>query len=65
MFLESNKLTTLMTASIEGLELTALYAVAVQEDVGEAIIKSEVGSRNRPGGHSIEPFDWQRFLEFA
>jgi hypothetical protein len=33
--------------------------------VGEAIIRSDVGYHNRPGGHSIEPFDWERFLEFA
>ncbi len=33
--------------------------------VGEAIIKSEVGYHNRPGGHSIEMFDWLKFLEFA
>ena len=33
--------------------------------VGEAIIKSDVGYHNREGGHSIEPFDWQKFLEFA
>ena len=33
--------------------------------VGEAIVKSDVGYHNRPGGHSIEPFDWQKFLEFA
>ena len=33
--------------------------------VGEAIIKSDVGYHNRPGGHSIEMFDWLKFLEFA
>lgn len=33
--------------------------------VGEVIVKSDVGYHNRPGGHSIEPFDWQKFLEFA
>lgn len=33
--------------------------------VGEPIIKSDVGYHNRPGGHSIEMFDWLRFLEFA
>ena len=33
--------------------------------VGEAIIKSDVGYHNREGWHSIEPFDWQKFLEFA
>ncbi len=33
--------------------------------VGEAVIHSDVGYHNRPGGHSIEPFDWQKFLEFA
>ena len=37
----------------------------VSPPVGEAIIKSEVGYHNRAGGHSIEPFDWQKFLEFA
>ena len=32
---------------------------------GQAIIKSQVGYHVRPGGHSIEMYDWQRFLEFA
>ncbi len=33
--------------------------------VGSAIIESEVGYHIRDGGHSIEPYDWERFLEFA
>ena len=33
--------------------------------VGEAILQSEVGYHNRSGGHSIEMFDWMRFLDFA
>lgn len=33
--------------------------------VGQAIIKSEVGYHVREGGHSIELFDWQKFIEFA
>jgi len=33
--------------------------------VGEAIIQSDVGYHIREGGHSIEPFDWLKFLEFA
>ncbi len=33
--------------------------------VGKAIIKSDVGYHNRKGGHSIDPFDWAKFLEFA
>jgi hypothetical protein len=33
--------------------------------VGEAIIDSDVGYHIREGGHSIEMFDWMRFLEFA
>lgn len=33
--------------------------------VGQAILRSDVGYHNRPGGHSIEPFDWQQFLDFA
>ena len=33
--------------------------------VGEAIIKSDVGYHIRQGGHSIEMYDWQRFLDFA
>jgi len=33
--------------------------------VGKAIIESEVGYHVREGGHSIEPYDWARFLEFA
>ena len=34
-------------------------------EVGKAIIKSDVGYHNREGGHSIDPFDWERFMEFA
>ena len=33
--------------------------------VGEAIIDSDVGYHIRQGGHSIEKYDWQRFLDFA
>jgi hypothetical protein len=33
--------------------------------VGEAIVQTDVGYHNRPGGHSIEMFDWLKFLEFA
>jgi hypothetical protein len=33
--------------------------------VGEAVLQSEVGYYIRPGGHSIEMFDWLKFLEFA
>ncbi len=33
--------------------------------VGEAIITSDVGYHIREGGHSIEMYDWQRFLDFA
>jgi hypothetical protein len=33
--------------------------------VGEPIIKSDFGYHIRPGGHSIELFDWQRFLDFS
>ena len=33
--------------------------------VGEAIIKSDVGYHIREGGHSIDTYDWQRFLDFA
>ncbi len=32
---------------------------------GEAIIKSDVGYHIRAGGHSIEMYDWLRFLAFA
>ena len=33
--------------------------------VGEALIASQVGYHLREGGHSIEDFDWNRFLDFA
>jgi hypothetical protein len=33
--------------------------------LGEAVVKSDVGYHNRPGGHSVEMFDWLKFLEFA
>ncbi|MCP4257406.1 MAG: acetylxylan esterase [Planctomycetes bacterium] len=33
--------------------------------VGEAIIESDVGYHIRKGGHSIEMYDWQRFMDFA
>ena len=33
--------------------------------VGQAIVASDVGYHIRAGGHSLEPFDWQKFLEFA
>lgn len=33
--------------------------------VDQAIIESDVGYHVREGGHSVEPYDWQRFLDFA
>jgi hypothetical protein len=33
--------------------------------VGVAIIQSDIGYHNRPGGHSVERFDWLQFIEFA
>ena len=33
--------------------------------IGKAIINSEVGYHIREGGHSIDGFDWQRFMDFA
>jgi hypothetical protein len=33
--------------------------------IGEAIIRTDVGYHLRTGGHSIEMFDWLKFLEFA
>ena len=33
--------------------------------LGQAIVGSDVGYHIRVGGHSLEPFDWQKFLEFA
>ncbi len=37
----------------------------VSPTVGQAILQSSVGYHNRLGGHSVEMFDWLRFLEFA
>jgi hypothetical protein len=34
-------------------------------EVGEPIIESQVGYHIREGGHSIEPWDWNRFIDFA
>ncbi len=58
--------------------LSAYYASEVYEllgkqglksekspEVGKAIIESDVGYHIRDGGHSIQPFDWDRFLDFA
>jgi len=33
--------------------------------VGEPIVESDVGYHFRDGGHSIKPYDWRRFLDFA
>jgi hypothetical protein len=33
--------------------------------VGEALLDSDVGYHLRAGGHSVEMFDWLKFLEFA
>ncbi|MGI9457328.1 MAG: alpha/beta hydrolase family protein, partial [Aeoliella sp.] len=32
---------------------------------GEPILNSEVGYHVREGGHSVELYDWQRFMDFA
>ena len=33
--------------------------------LGQALVDSDVGYHNRPGGHSVEMFDWLKFMEFA
>lgn len=33
--------------------------------VGEAVTDGEVAYHNRPGGHSVEPYDWRQALAFA
>lgn len=40
-------------------------ASATSPPVGEAVVESDVGYHNRPGGHSVEMYDWLKFLEFA
>ncbi|NIP98055.1 MAG: hypothetical protein GWO24_33365, partial [Akkermansiaceae bacterium] len=42
-------------------------ALAAEESppAGKAIIESQVGYHTREGGHSIDQFDWERFLDFA
>ena len=40
-------------------------ASEVSPEVGTAIIESDVGYHVREGGHSIEPYDWEQFLNFA
>ncbi|MCP5526145.1 MAG: hypothetical protein H7A47_04970 [Verrucomicrobiales bacterium] len=37
----------------------------VSPPVGTVLQDGTVGYHNRPGGHSIEPYDWQQFLNFA
>lgn len=37
----------------------------VPPPVGTALTDGDVAYHNRPGGHSVELYDWQRFLEFA
>jgi len=43
---------------------TGLISVS-SSPIGPAIIQSDVGYHLRPVGHSLEKFDWERFLEFA
>lgn len=33
--------------------------------VGEVLAGGDVGYHNRAGGHSVERYDWQKFIEFA
>ena len=33
--------------------------------VGQAFVKQDVGYHIREGGHSVEPYDWEQFIEFA
>jgi hypothetical protein len=33
--------------------------------VGTALTDGDIAYHNRPGGHSVELYDWQKFIEFA
>ena len=67
-----------MWAAARGESLTAYHASEVYRLLGRKgldseasppvdrpILRSDVGYHNRPGGHSIEPFDSEQFLAFA
>ena len=47
-----------------------VYTVTTTADSGagslrQAILDGDVGYHVREGGHSVERYDWQRFLDFA
>ena len=48
-------------------KLFGLNALASPDfpELSQPVIESHVGHHVRPGGHSVDAYDWRRFIEFA